>query len=204
MSRNELSKISNITPNIYLSGIYPLESNPEQVNRLGIKYILSCVDRQYISEVHDKIMIDSPDTTILYLPYDDDLCQNLWTINQNLVNLLKYSSNTNDFNHTKNLLNVYQNKPMIEIGYHFMDNVINSGGKVLVHCMAGVSRSVSLITYYLMKKNCLGFYDALAFIKSQRPIVNPNESFKNQLKNYEIKRDQFKHSDAQALTKCDL
>lgn len=42
---------------------------------------------------------------------------------------------------------------------------------VLVHCMAGVSRSVSLVIAYLMKYRGMRFEDALNLIRSRRPVV---------------------------------
>lgn len=43
---------------------------------------------------------------------------------------------------------------------------------VLVHCMAGVSRSVSFTIGYLMKYRGMQFEDALNLVRSRRPIVH--------------------------------
>lgn len=64
----------------------------------------------------------------------------------------------------------------IEEGRHY--------GKVLVHCHKGVSRSVSFVIGYLMRKNEFTFDEALAHVQSCRPIVQPNTSFIQQLKTY--------------------
>ena len=88
---------------------------------------------------------------------------------------------------------------MIEIGYHFINQIVDSHNKVLVHCMAGISRSVSMVVYYLMKKHHLNFDDTIDFVKNKRKIANPNISFKLQLKLYHIKRDQFKEEDASEM-----
>ncbi|MFN9898378.1 MAG: dual specificity protein phosphatase family protein, partial [bacterium] len=37
--------------------------------------------------------------------------------------------------------------------YKFMLGAITSGGKVFVHCSAGVSRSASLVIYFMMRKH---------------------------------------------------
>jgi protein-tyrosine phosphatase len=42
---------------------------------------------------------------------------------------------------------------------------------VLVHCMAGVSRSVTLVTAYLMKYRSMALQDALNYVRSRRPVV---------------------------------
>lgn len=43
---------------------------------------------------------------------------------------------------------------------------------VLVHCMAGVSRSASLVIAYLMKSRNIGFNEAFGLVKSKRKIVS--------------------------------
>lgn len=192
----ELTQISQITRNIFLSGIYPLEDNNDLIKKLNIKYILSCVDRNYISDVHDKLMIQNPELTILYLPYNDDISQNLWLSNRDSIKMVKYTKNGNDFDKLLKLLQIYKNKPLIEIGYHFIDNAVEQNNNVLVHCMAGVSRSVSLILYYLMKKYHMNFDKALSIVKHERSIAHPNNSFRLQLKKYQNKRQHFTEKDA--------
>jgi protein-tyrosine phosphatase len=49
--------------------------------------------------------------------------------------------------------------------------------------MAGMSRSVSYVIYYLIKKEKWDFYTALEYIKTRRPIANPNAGFRKQLTN---------------------
>jgi dual specificity phosphatase 12 len=55
------------------------------------------------------------------------------------------------------------------------------GIPVLVHCMAGMSRSATLLAHYLMKKYNMNALTALDFIKKRRPIVRPNTGFIRQL-----------------------
>lgn len=198
---SDLCKISQITNNIYLSGIFPLDNDYKMIKKLDIKYILACVDRNYISEIHDKIMIDNPDITILYLPYSDDILQNLWKKNKNNISIIKYTESMEDFNNLSEQLKVYYNKPMIEIGYHFVNIAVTLNKNILVHCMAGISRSVSLISYFLMKKNNLSFKNAFKTIQNKRKIANPNDSFKLQLYYYQKKRDQFSELDGNYIIK---
>ena len=64
-------------------------------------------------------------------------------------------------------------------------NFIKGEEKVLVHCMAGASRSATIVIAYLMWTNKMKFDDALNFVKSKRPIVYPNDGFQKQLKIFE-------------------
>lgn len=52
---------------------------------------------------------------------------------------------------------------------------------VLVHCIAGVSRSPTVVAYYLMCLRGWSFEQALAEIRLKRPIVKPRKAFIEQL-----------------------
>ena len=53
--------------------------------------------------------------------------------------------------------------------------------KVLVHCMAGVSRSTSLLLYFMMREHDWPLQQCFAWVKERRRIVAPNPSFRDQL-----------------------
>ncbi|KAF9897159.1 hypothetical protein BX616_006080, partial [Lobosporangium transversale] len=55
--------------------------------------------------------------------------------------------------------------------YTFIHNAIDKGGKVLVHCMAGASRSVTIVCAYLMKTKKIPVTEALNLIEKLRPIA---------------------------------
>ena len=64
-------------------------------------------------------------------------------------------------------------------------NFIKGEEKILVHCMAGASRSATIVIAYLMWIQKMKFDDALNFVNSKRPIVAPNDGFREQLKIFE-------------------
>jgi len=68
--------------------------------------------------------------------------------------------------------------------FAFIDNAIDAGGRVLVHCMAGVSRSASIVIGYLMKVKDMDFETAFNHVKAKRPSIRPNDGFMRQLQNY--------------------
>lgn len=58
---------------------------------------------------------------------------------------------------------------------------------ICVHCVAGVSRSTSLVLAYLMKYQKMDLHSAFSFTHAKRPVVRPNNGFFHQLLNYEYK-----------------
>lgn len=59
------------------------------------------------------------------------------------------------------------------------------GNHVLVHCMAGISRSGTVATAYIMAVEGLPFEAALARAQSRRRIIQPNDGFVAQLMEFE-------------------
>ncbi|CAG8598185.1 6649_t:CDS:2 [Ambispora leptoticha] len=56
---------------------------------------------------------------------------------------------------------------------------------VLIHCQAGISRSASALTAYLMKSQKMQYDKALTLVMSKRSFVCPNLGFRYQLQLYE-------------------
>ncbi|GJE99573.1 ual-specificity phosphatase domain-containing protein [Phanerochaete sordida] len=63
----------------------------------------------------------------------------------------------------------------------FIQAELDKGRGVLVHCLAGISRSTSMVAAYLMYSRGLSPEDALTLIRKARPQVEPNDSFLAQL-----------------------
>jgi protein-tyrosine phosphatase len=68
----------------------------------------------------------------------------------------------------------------------FVSKARSAGGKVYIHCSAGMSRSVSLVMAYLIGVENMALIDAFRLVKSKRSIVAPNPSFMRQLAEYEV------------------
>ncbi|CAD8091087.1 unnamed protein product [Paramecium sonneborni] len=76
-----------------------------------------------------------------------------------------------------------------KIANEWIERGFNIGG-VLIHCMAGISRSAAIVISYVMEKRKMNYYQALSFVKSKRPQINPNKGFTNQLLAYSAKVSQ--------------
>ena len=191
MAKHPITKISQITDKIFLSGIFPLCKNISELSRLNIKFLISCVSNDTVLQCQDNIINQVDGIIILTLPYNDNILQNLWQKNDDKIDVRKYAKNMDDLILVDGLTKLYKNKPLIDIGYHFMKLAIKSGQNVLIHCMAGISRSVSIISYYFMKEYHMSFADSLQHIRSNRSIVGPNMSFRTQLSKYQDIRDKY-------------
>ena len=65
------------------------------------------------------------------------------------------------------------------------DRVKMSGGKVLVHCEAGISRSPTICMAYIMRTERRQLEEAFDIIKQRRELISPNFSFMGQLLQFE-------------------
>lgn len=73
-----------------------------------------------------------------------------------------------------------------EEGLTILDGVREAGGRALVHCHEGKSRSVSLCLAYFMTREKRTLAEGLAFVKSRRPQARPNAGFLKQLLQLEL------------------
>ncbi|KAF8685687.1 Dual specificity phosphatase, catalytic domain [Rhizoctonia solani] len=67
----------------------------------------------------------------------------------------------------------------------FIDNALQSGGRVLVHCNSGISLSPSFVIMYVMERFQLAWDDALQMVQNRRYCISPNNGFITQIKEYE-------------------
>ncbi|NP_001086323.1 dual specificity phosphatase 5 S homeolog [Xenopus laevis] len=82
-------------------------------------------------------------------------------------------------NHTADISSHFQE------AIDFIDSVKRAGGRVLVHCEAGISRSPTICMAYLMKTRKFHLEEAFEYIKQRRSLISPNFSFMGQLLHYE-------------------
>lgn len=84
-------------------------------------------------------------------------------------------------------------RPTVSLDVYFdtitdkINEVSLNKGSVLVHCVAGISRSATMVLAYLMKYLKMNLKDAHTHVKSRRPFIRPNLGFWKQLVEYEMK-----------------
>jgi atypical dual specificity phosphatase len=74
----------------------------------------------------------------------------------------------------------------------FIRRALLGGGRVLVHCHWGVSRSAAIVLAYLMSFGQLTYAEAASDLRLARPVVRPNEGFHSQLTGYEAQMQAFR------------
>lgn len=91
---------------------------------------------------------------------------------------------------------VYKNIPMkdvvsenllkwLEECFEFIETARQQGGCVLVHCMAGISRSAAVTLAYVMRAQGIGLDCAYRQLKALRSSISPNLGFMGQLQQFE-------------------
>lgn len=147
---------NKITDHLYLGSM--CSRHPNILKLLNIKLVITFADEidSYTKEYTDKLGIRNIQYKLkdLFNLSKDDIVKN--------VDLFK--------NHVPN-------------AYINIENAIRENNNVLVHCRMGISRSASLVIFYIMRKMNLNYYQAEKYVRSRRIIINPNQGFVSVLTN---------------------
>ncbi len=60
-----------------------------------------------------------------------------------------------------------------------------------MHCMAGVSRSASLVLAYIMANSCLSVFDAYSLVNHFRSVAEPSAHFLGQIERFRMELDKL-------------
>eukprot|EP00941_MAST-03F_sp_MAST-3F-sp1_P004362 g4362.t1 len=88
------------------------------------------------------------------------------------------------------------------LNFYYIAIKENDDNRILFHCVQGVSRSCTFAVALLMHQRRMRFSDAMAFVKSGRPVSNPNTSFQAQLLGWQRKL-QYRYSSGPANSSVD-
>ncbi|RUS90773.1 hypothetical protein EGW08_001484 [Elysia chlorotica] len=76
--------------------------------------------------------------------------------------------------------------PYLDDLVDFVSEAVSSGGRVVVHCMAGVSRSASVVLAYLVRDHGMSLRQAHDHVMERRDVIRPNQGFWVALIEYEL------------------
>lgn len=126
----------------------------------------------------------------LYLGNFENAKSMKWLIDHKVTHILNCAKELPDlYRYNFNYCNLYLDDiPEQDIhngllvSFEFLNKVFRDPKNVvLVHCMMGISRSSSMVIYYLMKSKGWTYDQAYTFVKEKRDIVHPNRGFVEKL-----------------------
>ena len=100
----------------------------------------------------------------------------------NNIKIIKYDVSDNS---DPNNLYIFFNL-IIPAIHSIINDCILKNEPILIHCLAGISRSVSVIITWLMFYKNMTYEEAYLYIKMIRPIISPNASFINYMKSLKV------------------
>jgi len=71
--------------------------------------------------------------------------------------------------------------------FAFIEDAKKNGGAVLVHCVAGMSRSVAIAVAWLVYGENVSLFNALNMVRGRRPVALPNVGFRLALAKFEVR-----------------
>jgi len=77
----------------------------------------------------------------------------------------------------------------------FIKDALAQNGRVLVHCLQGISRSPTIVCAYLIATRFITAKQAIKLVQSKRKVVDPNTGFREQLQKYESQIHMAKNSE---------
>ena len=69
----------------------------------------------------------------------------------------------------------------------FVSAALAGGGRVFVHCAAGVSRSATVVAAHLVRSHNLSHVEAVEHVRKRRGVIRPNPGFLRQLEAWEAR-----------------
>ncbi|KAG8129885.1 hypothetical protein E2320_016496 [Naja naja] len=160
-----------ILPNLYL-GCARDSANMDTLAKLGIHYILNVTPN--LPNLFEK----NGDFHYKQIPISDHWSQNLSQVHYNeLPKFVQRSKRKGDLDTLVSNVHYWP----VTLRYEALSR--NCG--ILVHCLAGISRSVTVTVAYLMQKLNLSLNDAYDLVKRKKSNISPNFNFMGQLLDFE-------------------
>ena len=174
------------------------ESNGINIKALNENYNLKDGERKKIINDYYSKHLSEIIPNFLYLS-SYNAAKNKELIDKNkITNIINCAADfcNNDFSNEPNLnyLSFYLKDHVMEniecIFYEcieYIESVKEKNGRVLIHCIQGISRSVSIVMAYLIYKNKYTYDKAFSLVQSKREISSPNFGFSIQLQNFYLR-----------------
>jgi atypical dual specificity phosphatase len=178
---------SQILPNLYLSDAMTARWG-DTLNKLGVTHIV-CVMEEPLTYPRTK-----QDIKILHIPVSDDITSDLLSYFQTATEFISDALGTTNVPAVnKEEMKAVKDVTAVLEGnsrpFPSPDSEVdpNPRNVVLVHCLAGMSRSATIVCAYLLATTSMNTHETISFVRSKRSIIRPNYGFEKQLKEWEVK-----------------
>jgi atypical dual specificity phosphatase len=169
---------SQILPNLFLSDALTARWGGT-LDRLKITHIISVLEEPITFPRTEQPL------KLLHIPASDSINTDLLSFMDQTTEFIKEAIGINKQDH------VQPSTTSLSATEEIIDSEppISSGptqeNRVLVHCLAGMSRSATIVIAYLLATTPMTAVEATGFVRSKREIVRPNYGFTKQLEQYE-------------------
>ena len=169
---------SQVLPNLFLSSAFTARWG-DTLDRLKITHIISVLEEP----------VTFPKTArplkLLHIPASDNVNTDLLCFMDQTTEFIKEAIGPN-----KQERDQLERASLGDITEEAEDKLPTASGqeqenRVLVHCLAGMSRSVTIVIAYLLATTPMTTEEATEFVRSKRSIIRPNYGFIKQLEQYE-------------------
>ena len=176
---------SQILPNLFLSDALTARWGGT-LGRLNITHIISVLEEPITFPRTEQPL------KLLHIPASDDTNTDLLSFMDQTTEFIKEAIGTNKRDQGQlDLTSLSPTSPTAAAETIDGESPMSSGparaqeNRVLVHCLAGMSRSATIVIAYLIATTPMTAGEATEFVRSKRRIIRPNYGFTKQLEQYE-------------------
>ncbi len=169
---------SQILPNLFLSDAFTARWGGT-LDRLKITHIISVIEEPITFPRTEQPL------KLLHIPVSDNINTDLLAFMDQTTEFIKEAIGINKRDQPQlDPASLSATAETID-GESPMSSGPAQENRVLVHCLAGMSRSVTIVIAYLLATTPMTTTEATEFVRSKRRIIRPNYGFTKQLEQYE-------------------
>jgi len=171
---------SQILPNLFLSDALTARWGGT-LDRLKITHIISVLEKPITFPKTEQPL------KLLHIPASDSAFTDLLSFMDQTTEFIKEAIETNKQDQVQSQTTSISTAAAAETidGECPMSSGPTQVNRVLVHCLAGMSRSATIVIAYLLATTPMTAQEATEFVRSKRSIIRPNYGFAIQLEEYE-------------------